>query len=112
MIHRRYSVRIGKRLQNKLERWDDELAGLGIEIEIHHRRKLKKVAHWASAVSTVQDLWLLYQVSKAAVGHWPQIRDFLKSHGFKREEIVTLGLSKATRPTPKSTMKKKPAKRK
>lgn len=114
MIQRSRSVRINKRLQNKLERWDDELAALGMEFEIYHRKTLKKsAANWAAAVSAVRDIWLFYQVSRVAIGHWPEIHDFLKSHGFKREEIVTLGLSRTTRPTPKkSARKKRPARKK
>ena len=111
-MNRIHAVRIGKRLQNKLERWDDELAVRGIEISINEVRRTKAKAATCyflySAMSYARDIWLFYSVSKEAIGKWPKIREWMKTVGFKREELITLGLSKALKPT---LRKRKPTKK-
>jgi len=90
---------------------DDELAVRGIEISIDDysekgRRVCHKAGHWSTA-SYIRDIWLFYSVSKEVIGHWPTIREWLTSVGFKREELITLGLSKMLKPVSKNTLRKR-----
>jgi len=63
----------------------------------------------SDAVVYVRNIWLFYSVTKEAVRNWPKIRKLMTSVGIEQDEIITLGLSKTLKPTPK---KRKPAKKK
>jgi hypothetical protein len=109
---RQHGVKIGKKIQNKLVKIKDELGALDIDIEFQERRsKLKAAAGIAQAFAYASDIWLLYSVGKEAIGNWPSIRKLLVSAGLTRGEIITLGLSKMTKPSPKRSSTKKKSKK-
>ena len=104
---RQHSVHVGKRIQNKLLKIEDELAQLGVHIEFQERKaKLKAAAQIAQVFTHLRDIWLVYSVGKEAIGNWPRIRELLASVGLKREEMITLGLSKMTKLSPKKSITK------
>lgn len=101
-------MRVGKRIQNKLFKIDDELADLGVHIEFHQRRaKFKSARGFGAAMRYAADIWLVYSVTKEAIGRWPAIRQLLVSAGMKRDEIITLGLSTMTKANPKKKSARK-----
>jgi hypothetical protein len=106
-MKRSRSIRIGKRLQRKLENLDDELAARGIEVVyVGPRRAKKKAAHFAQSLSYLQTIWLIYQVTVEAIRRWPQIRKWLLPVGITRNEIITLRLAEMMRSPQKKRTKK------
>jgi hypothetical protein len=104
-------VHVPRRLRRKVVKIEQELAeqGVDVEFDVRVRRKAKNgggLPVW----ETLGHVWLVFNIAKTAIGAWPKIRKILMNAGLTNDEIITLGLSRFTRPPQKK--KKRKARRK
>lgn len=116
MFPQRHTVRVPRRLRNKVLKAEQELAEQGVDVTVDeddwkHGHRKARVARSGRFTATVTwevlgHVWLVFSIFRAAVGAWPRIRKILVNAGLTDDEIMTLGLSRITRPPKKKSQKR------
>ena len=101
MIKRMYVIHVPPATFKKIRPVERRLSKLGINFG-RVARKAAGPDPWQIA----EHVWLSVQIGKAAIGAYPKIREFLINAGLLKNEILSLGLSKALKPKQKRIRKK------
>jgi hypothetical protein len=116
-IVKRHRVRVSPLVIGRIAGVKDELAGRGVGVRLeangtgptagraarYEARNVPATFVW----DVVGHAWLVFSISKAAIGGWPKIRRILVNGGLRDDEIMTLGLSQLTRTSSKKMTRTK-----